>query len=61
MGWFLAPRWVPTYNLSGGHPVNWAEVRTPRSDKPGGLNGSTQHSLEGLFAGISMAKFVRER
>jgi len=27
----------------------------------GGLNGSTQHSPEVLSAGVSMAKFVRER
>jgi hypothetical protein len=27
----------------------------------GGLNGSMQHSPEVLFAGVSMANFVRER
>jgi len=31
------------------------------SDKRGSLNGSTQHSHEVLSAGISIARFVRER
>jgi hypothetical protein len=30
-------------------------------DKRGGLNGLTQHWPEVLSAGVSMAKFVRER
>jgi hypothetical protein len=30
-------------------------------EKRGGLNGSTQHSAELVSAGVSKAKFIRER
>ena len=33
----------------------------PSPVKSGGLNGSMQHSPEVLSAGVSVAKFVRER
>src|ERR1700736_772063 len=41
------------------HPSD--QLLSPSPDKSGGLNGSTQHSPEVLSAGISMAKFTRER
>ena len=50
-----APKPRETAYSATGYP------RFPHDDNAGGLNGSTQHSPEVLSAGVSMAKFVRER
>jgi hypothetical protein len=45
--------------IGAGNQPPWSQK--PVSEERGGLNGSTQHSAEVLSAGISMARFVRER
>jgi len=52
----------PLFNLCVQGSTSFA-VRSvrPHPDKSGGLNGSTQHSLEVLLAAVSKAKFVGER
>ena len=43
---------------STSHHLSQCEIG---SDKLGGLNGSTQHGPEVQSAGVSTAKFIRER
>ena len=55
----VSAEWITNSNFSEAD--FWELGRFHLSDKRGGLNGSTQHHLESLLAGVSTAKVVRER